>query len=197
SSGVCVEDGGHVVRSLCGSAQHCTVSTGFRIRPHPPRAGVGAGGDGRGRRWAAWEFRVESDASGDECSAIGAAVRPVSSSSYDCSPDLWMRRSYNGQLYDRGRPVSAAASNGLQQGRSTLSPVHQGDIVRIELDLTEGTLSYSLNGVDEGVAFTNMSGEIYPCVCTYRTGVQVRLLKVETWVRGGGCGGGLASLLRH
>ncbi|CAM9325476.1 unnamed protein product, partial [Phaeothamnion confervicola] len=153
SADVCIEDGGRLFRSTASSNQHCLVNVGFR--------------SGR----AAWEFRLESDSLNDECSALGAAVKPVNSSSYESCPNMWMKRSYNGQLY-----------HGTSAGYPPLGKVHEGDIVRVELDMDAHTLSFKTNGEDEGVAFTDVEGEeVFPAVCTYRSGIEVRLLKVEIW----------------
>ena len=56
---------------------------------------------------AAWEFELVGDSSGDECSVFGAAQIPLSSRCYSSSPDLWMRRSYNGYMYNRGRTLDS------------------------------------------------------------------------------------------
>jgi hypothetical protein len=56
---------------------------------------------------AAWEFQLESDTLNDECSVFGAARIPESPGTlnrcYSTSPDLWMRRAYNGYMYVQGR----------------------------------------------------------------------------------------------
>ena len=56
---------------------------------------------------AAWEFELVGDSMGDECSVFGAAQIPLSSRCYSSSPDLWMRRSYNGYMYNRGRTLDS------------------------------------------------------------------------------------------
>ena len=58
---------------------------------------------------AAWEFELLHDTYGDECSVFGAARRPISSRCYSSSPDLWMRRAYNGYMYSQGRSVTLVA----------------------------------------------------------------------------------------
>lgn len=152
SEDVSIEDGGKLFRSTSSSNQHALVGVGFRTGK------------------AAWEFKLESDSSNDECSALGAAVKPVLSSSYESCPNMWMRRSYNGQLY-----------HGTSSGYSAMSKVHPGDVLRIEVDLDAHTMSFKKNGEDEGVAFTDIEGEVFPAVCTYRSGIEIRLLKVEHW----------------
>lgn len=119
---------------------------------------------------AAWEFLLEHDSTADECSVFGAARMPLSSRCYSSSPDLWMRRSYNGYMYCQGR----SASNSLEK-------IHPGDIVRIEFNGKDGTLSYSVNGSDLEVGFTEITDEIYPACGSYRNGVVIKLLKVEVY----------------
>jgi hypothetical protein len=125
---------------------------------------------------AAWEFVLESDTLDDECAVFGAAHLPLSNRSHSASPNLYMRRAYNGHLYHRGRALP-----------STQGKIHPGDIVRIEYDGRAETLSYSVNGSDLETCFTNVVGEIFPCCGSYRNNVRIRLLKVEVF--------GAASLL--
>ena len=48
---------------------------------------------------------------------------------------------------------------------------HPGDIVRVELDLDAGTISFAVNGISQGIAFTGVSGqgEIFPACTFYGT----------------------------
>jgi hypothetical protein len=77
-------------------------------------------------------------------------------------------RCYNGNLYDRGTSKSG-----------TYSKVHKDEIVRLVLNMDEGTLSYTINEEDKGVAFTNLTGEVFPAIATYRNNISVRLLSVH------------------
>ena len=48
--------------------------------------------------------------------------------------------------------------------------IKTGDIIRCELDMDEGTLTYLVNGIFKGVAFRDLKtelGTIYPAVCFY------------------------------
>lgn len=120
---------------------------------------------------AAWEFELTVDSAGDECSVFGAAQIPFSSRCYSSSPDLWMRRAYNGNMYNRGRTLDSLV----------MEKVHPGDIVRIEFDGKAGTLSYGINGQDPEVGFVDVTGAISPSCGSYRSGVKVRLLKIEVY----------------
>ena len=82
----------------------------------------------------------------------------------------WMYRGYNGNLYNRGTRVSTGDS---------FPKFHQGDVIRCELDLDKGTLSYTVNDISLGVAFKDMEGTIYPAVAFYGAGRKVSLMKVE------------------
>ena len=53
----------------------------------------------------------------------------------------------------------------------------QGDIIGVTLDMDEGTLSFSKNGVELGVAMENMTGVLYPAVAFYNRGQRVTLVK--------------------
>lgn len=117
---------------------------------------------------AVWEVKIEQDTSGDECCNVGAAVRPKVDDSYNGS-GVWMYRAYNGQCYQRGSSTKI------------LSKYTKGDTVRVSLDMVEGTIAYAVNGVDQGVAFTGVSGEVFPAVAIYNTGTdrQISLVRVE------------------
>jgi hypothetical protein len=121
SEDVTIEDHGRLFRSTSSSNQHALANVGFKTGK------------------AAWEFRLENDSSNDECSALGAAVKPILSSSYESCPNMWMRRSYNGQLY-----------HGTSSGYAAMSKVHPGDVLRVEVDLDAHTMSFKKNGEDEG-----------------------------------------------
>eukprot|EP01041_Mallomonas_annulata_P000974 gene974-1892_t len=148
-----VREGGLLYTAVHSSNTCALVSTGFS---NPMRA--------------AWEFLLESDTANDECSVFGAAQMPLSSRCYSSSPDLWMRRAYNGYMYSRGRTTG-----------NTMDKIHPGDVVRVEFDGRAGTLSYSVNGSEPEVAFTDITGEVFPACGSYRSAVQIRLLKVEVY----------------
>eukprot|EP00903_Cladosiphon_okamuranus_P019656 g18070.t4 len=119
---------------------------------------------------AAWEFLLEDDSPSDECSVFGIATKPPYSRCYNSSQSLWMRRAYNGVLYNRGRQLPAAQS---------MSKIHPGDVVRCEVDMDEGTVRFSVNGEKEDGGFDDVEGEVFPCAGSYRSGVTIRLLKME------------------
>jgi hypothetical protein len=55
-----------------------------------------------------------------------------------------------------------------------------GDVISVTLDMDEGTLSFSRNGEDLGVAFRGLSGrEVYPAISLYDAGDRVRVQEIE------------------
>jgi len=149
SSGVTIDNGGKRVKSRGGN-EHALVNVGFK--------------SGKG----IWEFRLDEDSNGQECTCFGLGIKPVTRSNYDGSRELWMYRSYNGQIYQRG--VSG----------SRFAKVHPGDVVRFELDMDVGNCRAFVNGVDQGVVYTDLLGlEVFPAVCFYSSGRTISLVKVE------------------
>ena len=51
----------------------------------------------------------------------------------------------------------------------------EGDVVTVSLDTNFCTLSFQKNGIDLGVAFKGLSGDLYPAVAFYNRGQRVRL----------------------
>lgn len=153
SAGVTIEDAGLTVRTRETSYQYAAVNTG-----------VSAGK-------ASWKFRLDNDTVDDEMTCFGAAILPVTVSGYDSSPNLWMLRGYNGNLYARGHKLSRS-----------IGKVHPGDVVQIEVDMTEGTMAYTINDTEYGVVFTDLAGhEVYPAVSFYGSGKVITLLGVQKW----------------
>eukprot|EP00501_MAST-03F_sp_TOSAG23-6_P001428 GSMAST32.ASY1.ANO1.1484.1 assembled CDS len=118
---------------------------------------------------ATWEMQLTEDTT-SQCTCFGAATKPVTNHGYERSPDLWMYRAYNGQLYCRG----------VAHGRKC-KRIYKDDIIKIQLDMEAGTMRYFVNDEDQGIAFTNMSdfGEVFPAVCFYGSSRSVKILKVE------------------
>nr|CCA25867.1 HECT E3 ubiquitin ligase putative [Albugo laibachii Nc14] len=153
STGVVVEQGGLSVRTRETSYQYAAVSAGVSLGK------------------ASWSFRLDNDALDDEMTCFGAALLPVTVSGYDTSPNLWMLRGYNGNLYARGHKLTRS-----------LCKVHPGDVVQINVDLKEGTMSYKINEADYGVVFTDLLGhEVFPAVSFYGSGKVISLLEMKKW----------------
>ena len=43
-----------------------------------------------------WEFKLDEDSNGQECTCFGLAIKPVTRSNYDGSRELWMYRYVSG-----------------------------------------------------------------------------------------------------
>jgi hypothetical protein len=62
--------------------------------------------------------------------------------------------------------------------------VHPGDIVRVEYDTVAGTLSFAVNGVSQGVCFSDLKGmELFPAVAFYSSSRSATVLSLT--VEGG------------
>ena len=107
---------------------------------------------------AAWEFKLIEDAREDEFSCLGAAFKPLDNPTYNRSPNLMMLECYNGKLH---------WGSNEDRVKEKMTKVHEGDLVRIELDMEKGELTYKVNGEDHGVCFRNITGTVYPAVCWY------------------------------
>lgn len=79
---------------------------------------------------------------------FGIATKPPYSRCYNSSQSLWMRRAYNGVLYNRGRQLPAAQS---------MSKIHPGDVVRCEVDMDEGTVRFRSVVVDCFTAWSHLA----------------------------------------
>lgn len=102
-------------------------------------------------------------------SCFGAAITPVLNSEYSTSPQLWMWRAYNGQLYGKGSVLGDKAEK-----------VHQGDIVRFELNCNLHEIRLFLNEKEMSGYFEDVTGIIYPAVSFYGSGRAIELVNIET-----------------
>ena len=62
----------------------------------------------------------------------------------------------------------------------------QGDVIGVTLDMDEGTLSFTRNGLDLGVAIQHLSGVIYPAVAFYNRGQRVSFVPRSFSLEGAG-----------
>ena len=82
------------------------------------------------------------------------------------------------QRYNMGRTENSSSSGATK--------IKKGDIVRCDLDMDAGTLSFTINGADQGVCFSGLTGyELWPAVQFYSSGRIVRFLKLEGNVSSG------------
>lgn len=57
--------------------------------------------------------------------------------------------------------------------------IHPLDSVRLTLNCEAGTLSLDVNGVDQGIVFSNVPAEVHPAVCFYGSAKSVRLVELK------------------
>lgn len=81
---------------------------------------------------------------------------------------MWMVRCYSGETY----------SNGGRRNRITRK-IHPLDSVRLTLNCEAGTLSLDVNGIDQGVIFSNVPPDVHPAVCFYGVAKSVRLVELK------------------
>jgi hypothetical protein len=119
---------------------------------------------------ATWWMKLEEDTN-SQTTCFGIAIRPVLDSSYDHSKQLWMYRAYNGNLYARGKLLN----------NKKFKKVCKGDIVKADLDMFAGTLSFTVNDEFQGVAFTDLCGlHIFPAVTFYGEKRSVTLIDCKS-----------------
>ena len=89
----------------------------------------------------------------------------VSGTSYNHS-SLWMYRCFNAYKYTKG--VEAHTTN---------RKIFQGDRVRVELDMDEGTVTYTVNDEEVGVVFEGLDAEdeLFPAINFYSGDRELRL----------------------
>lgn len=112
------------------------------------------------------EFKLETDITGDEATCFGITKKPVRTHAYD-APHCYMVRAYNGALYGGG-------SIGVSRMK-----VHQGDLVRLEVNPTSGTVRLSIAGADQGIIFSGLSGTLFPAVGFYNKDRKVSITRCE------------------
>ena len=139
----------------------------------------GTVGFNRGK--ALWEFSIDKDTRSDECTCVGAGIKPVVSSQYDQAENLFMIRCYNGRCYQGGTATR------------TIEKIHPNDTVRFELDCEAGEISCWVNGNEQGVVFKGLQGKtVFPAACTYSENRGVKITKLEAWGQSSGGEGEVA-----
>ncbi|TYZ60061.1 hypothetical protein PybrP1_005747 [[Pythium] brassicae (nom. inval.)] len=103
---------------------------------------------------ASWEVRVEKSSSSYLFVGIGTQ-RASSDSFLGADEHSWGYIGDKALYYQRSRVKAFGDTFG------------EGDCIGVSLDCERGTLSFAKNGVDFGVAFDNIVGEVYPAVAFY------------------------------
>lgn len=113
-----------------------------------------------------FEFFYNKGVNGDESILFGFGVRPAAGASwsadYESSPNLWLVRAYNGQVYPaKSKAVPSAPK------------IHEGSVVRFKWNPTSGEVSMAINNTSAGVVFKDIGAgafpEIFPVIAAYGT----------------------------
>lgn len=121
-----------------------------------------------------WSFLIERDEKASTC--IGVTSEPVNVCGEDkpiySSPSMVLCQSFEGRLYFRGEMLQEKQFDPFWYDNSK---------VEITLDLNVGVMQYSINEVDQGIAFSGLKGNFRPVVAFYGGGrKKISLLKFET-----------------
>ena len=72
---------------------------------------------------------------------------------------------------------------------STIATYDRGDKLKMVLDMDKGTLAFEKNGDDQGIAFTGITGTVYPCWATTWHGGGINIIGcTSTFTKGRGAG---------
>ena len=107
-----------------------------------------------------WKFKILKDTRGNEGICLGVSLANVKDFSHLTSKDMWLYRSYNGGLYNDGEilhPINPMPEYSID------------DIITVQVDLDEGTMSFGKNATPLVLAFDNLptNVELYPIVVFY------------------------------
>jgi hypothetical protein len=167
-SGCEIDQGGRMWRSTSSSENYATATTGIK-------SGV-----------ATWEFMITEDSRDNEQTCMGIARRPVRNGSYQSSEDMWMIRAYNGLVYHEGSGIS-------------ISNIHPDDKVKFRADMKRGTVHVWINGAPQNSGepvFTGLRGlTIYPAVCGYSSGKQIKFLSYSMDEASAGSGASMPAVV--
>ncbi|VVC31643.1 Hypothetical protein CINCED_3A017272 [Cinara cedri] len=106
-----------------------------------------------------WKFVILKEHIGNEGSCIGISRYPIKDQNYRTTTDMWLYRTYNGNLYHAG------------QKSLVLKTFTQGDCITAIFDADSRTLSFAKNNDYPVLAFQNIDNKtkLYPCILCYST----------------------------
>lgn len=134
-----------------------------------------------------WEFQIDEDKAGDECSCFGLTTLPITSHAYDAPHCLAYRAC---TLINHGSPSPrvthtrfvVVADNGQLYGTgvvgSNRDKAHQGGKVGLLYDADAHTVSLSVNGKSQGVCWNGVAATVHAFAGFYSSGRRVSLLRV-------------------
>ena len=108
-----------------------------------------------------WSFVIQNDQGASTC--IGVAREPIrlnKTGNIYTSQDLYVFRSFQGMLYSEGKELK----------KRFMEFWLGGSLVEVSFEVQsdkKGVLQYSVNGEDQGIAFTNISTPVRPIVGFY------------------------------
>ena len=107
-----------------------------------------------------WKFKILKDTRGNEGICLGISLANVRDFSHLTSKDMWLYRSYNGGLYNDGEILHPI---------NTMPEYSADDIITVQVDLDEGTMSFGKNNTPLLLAFDNLptNVELFPIVVFY------------------------------
>jgi hypothetical protein len=115
-----------------------------------------------------WEYVYTKDSNADECMLFGFGTKPITSSSYSDSPNMWLVRAFNGEIYGSGK------------ASRTASKLHEGNRISFTWSSGSGEVKLFVNGAEDGIVFTGVTlAEIFPCVASYGSTGEVALVRIE------------------
>jgi hypothetical protein len=98
-------------------------------------------------RWY-WEVTVGTGL--DDIIGVGTSIAALTN--FSATTQGWAYRGLNGDVYHN--------SVGTAYGATFTT----GDIIGVALDMNAGTITFYKNGVSQGVAYTGLTGTLYPMV---------------------------------
>jgi hypothetical protein len=107
-----------------------------------------------------WTIVIDEETS-SQCTTLGVAQRDCSVTNYQ-NDKAWVYRIFNGYRYSLGKQLPADASKDVK--------INKGDSAEFTLDMQAGTLELSINDGEPRVIFTDIHGDVAPCVFFYSTG---------------------------
>lgn len=111
-----------------------------------------------------WQIRIEKSSS--SYLFVGVASHRASADSFlGADEHSWGYIGDKALYYQRNRVKSYGEGFG------------EGDIIGVRVDSEQGTLSFSKNGVDLGIAFENIVGEVYPAVSFHTRHQKVSMIQ--------------------
>ena len=130
-----------------------------------------------------WEIQIEKSSNGNSGTyemfvGVGEDKMTTKNSFVGQQCSSKGRRGWG--YYSRGQKYSGSGySYGTTYGK-------KGDVIGVMLDMDNGTLGFTVNGKDQGIAFTTLttSKKLYPCVSLYTNGQSVSVLSTSSGTSG-------------